>query len=94
MEPTIDDLNRITKSLRAQLVYNRRELEFYREQYGEFHNALSLIAAPKRADGTYNRCREACEQLAKQVLIDSEAHWIKTFQPRGLKKDDGSVPPG
>lgn len=30
--------------------------------------ALKLIAAPKRADGTYNRCREACEQLAREAL--------------------------
>lgn len=30
--------------------------------------ALNLIAAPKRPDGTYNRCREACEQLAKEAL--------------------------
>ena len=29
---------------------------------------LELIAAPKRADGTYNRCREACEQLANKAL--------------------------
>lgn len=84
MEPTIDDLNRITKSLRAQLDYARRELEFYRGQYGEFHNVLSLIAAPKRPDGTYNRCREACESLAKQALDDSESHWRKTFKPKGM----------
>lgn len=30
--------------------------------------ALSLIANPKRPDGTYNRCREACEQVAKEAL--------------------------
>lgn len=30
--------------------------------------ALELIAAPKRPDGTYNRCREACEQLARETL--------------------------
>lgn len=30
--------------------------------------ALQLIAAPKRADGTYNRCREACEVIAHQAL--------------------------
>lgn len=30
--------------------------------------ALTLIAAPKRADGTYNRCREACELLALEAL--------------------------
>jgi hypothetical protein len=32
--------------------------------------ALNLIASPKRSDGTYNRCREACEQLARQTLKD------------------------
>jgi hypothetical protein len=31
-------------------------------------NALALIAMPKRPDGTYNRCREACEELAKEAL--------------------------
>lgn len=31
-------------------------------------SALELIAAPKRADGTYNRCREACEELAREAL--------------------------
>ncbi|GBG14271.1 ribonuclease HI [Novimethylophilus kurashikiensis] len=30
--------------------------------------ALELIAAPARPDGTYNRCREACEQLAQETL--------------------------
>lgn len=30
--------------------------------------ALELVAAPKRRDGTYNRCREACEQLAREAL--------------------------
>jgi hypothetical protein len=29
---------------------------------------LELIAAPARADGTYNRSREACQQLAREVL--------------------------
>lgn len=29
---------------------------------------LKLIAAPKRPDGTYNRSREACEQLARECL--------------------------
>lgn len=33
--------------------------------------ALELIAAPKRPDGTYNRCREACELLAKEALENS-----------------------
>jgi hypothetical protein len=30
--------------------------------------ALNLVAAPKRTDGTYNRNREACEQVARQAL--------------------------
>jgi hypothetical protein len=29
---------------------------------------LDLIAMPKRSDGTYNRSREACEILAREVL--------------------------
>jgi hypothetical protein len=33
-------------------------------------DALYQIAAPKRPDGTYNRSREACEQLARKVLDD------------------------
>ncbi len=34
----------------------------------KLEGALTLIAAPKRSDGTYNRCREACEQLARKAL--------------------------
>ena len=34
--------------------------------------ALSLIAMPVRSDGTYNRCREACERLAKEALSKLE----------------------
>jgi len=30
--------------------------------------ALNLIAAPKRSDGTYNRNRESCELLARKAL--------------------------
>jgi hypothetical protein len=30
--------------------------------------ALELIAAPKKPDGTYNRDRETCEQVAKAAL--------------------------
>jgi hypothetical protein len=32
--------------------------------------ALHLIAAPKRPDGTNNRSREACEQLAAKTLME------------------------
>ena len=33
-----------------------------------YFRALDLIAAPMRPDGTYNRCREACEKLAADAL--------------------------
>ena len=38
----------------------------------QLESALALIAAPRRADGTYNRSREACEQLAARVLSEGE----------------------
>lgn len=37
-----------------------------------YEKALSLIAAPERADGTFNRCREACQRLAEQALTDGQ----------------------
>ena len=35
--------------------------------------ALELIASPMRPDGTWNRDREACRQLAEKVLRDDAA---------------------
>lgn len=34
----------------------------------EARAVLELIASPKRPDGTWNRDREACRQLAAEVL--------------------------
>lgn len=34
----------------------------------EYRAALELIAAPMRPDGTWNRDREACRQLAEKAL--------------------------
>jgi hypothetical protein len=34
----------------------------------EMRAALELIAAPRRPDGTWNRDREACRQLAAEAL--------------------------
>lgn len=39
-----------------------------RSQLAKAREALDLIAAPKRNDGTYNRSREACEVLARETL--------------------------
>lgn len=38
------------------------------EENARLREALELIAMPKRPDGTYNRSREACEQLAREAL--------------------------
>ena len=35
--------------------------------------ALEIIAAPMRPDGTWNRDREACRELAERVLRDELA---------------------
>ena len=35
--------------------------------------ALEMIASPMRPDGTWNRDREACRQLAEKVLRDDVA---------------------
>jgi len=35
--------------------------------------ALELIAAARRADGTYNRCREACEVVARDAITAAPA---------------------
>lgn len=42
--------------------------------------ALSLVANPKRNDGTYNRCREACEVLANETLTR-----LNTMRSEGVK---------
>ena len=61
-------------------------LQIRRYEYDELHeeitkltrqrdmllSALELIAAPVRADGTYNRCREACGVLAREAIGEGE----------------------
>jgi len=42
-----------------------RELLAERDDY---LSALFVISAPKRSDGTFNRCREACQQIAEKVI--------------------------
>ncbi|MFA5898081.1 MAG: hypothetical protein WC829_03090 [Hyphomicrobium sp.] len=36
------------------------------------HGALELIASPMRPDGTWNRDREACRDLAAKTLAKSQ----------------------
>ena len=40
------------------------------EAIAQAQTALQLIASPVRADGTYNRDRRACEQLAREALLN------------------------
>ncbi len=40
----------------------------YKAERDALRAALELIAAPVRADGTYNRCREACEVVARDAI--------------------------
>jgi len=41
---------------------------------GVMENALERIATPKRPDGTYNLCREACEKLAREALHEARTN--------------------
>lgn len=43
-------------------------IQYLLEENARLREALELIAMPKRPDGTYNRSREACEQLAREAL--------------------------
>lgn len=45
-----------------------------------YEKVLELIAAPKRADGTFNRCREACQGLAEQALADGQNFLKKNIE--------------
>lgn len=38
------------------------------EQIHKYSDFIELVATPKRPDGTYNYCREALEQKAKELL--------------------------
>ena len=49
----------------------QQEIFFLKRKLDAANTTLELIAAPKRSDGTYNRCREACETLAKEALSHS-----------------------
>jgi hypothetical protein len=64
-----DEFLRIIKIVEKE-GYNKakRELEAINEENKKLKDALELIAMPIRSDGTYNRSREACEQLAREAL--------------------------
>jgi hypothetical protein len=48
------------------------EIDRLKAENARLREALELIAMPVRSDGTYNRSREACEQLAREALKGRE----------------------
>ncbi len=51
-----------------KLTKNLSTLQAHEECFRIAVESLELVAAPKRSDGTYNRCRESCEVLATEAL--------------------------
>jgi hypothetical protein len=47
----------------------KQELLDLQARTAEYDSALRLIACPRRPDGTYNRDRMACEELARKALF-------------------------
>lgn len=46
----------------------RDEIEQLHLRVAAIEAALHTVAMPKRPDGTYNNCREACEKIARNAL--------------------------
>jgi len=67
---TMDErTNKLTMSQAGRLVLKDKEyISKLESKLAAATDALTLIAAPRRADGTYNRDRASCEELAKQTL--------------------------
>lgn len=64
------------------------QLTWLIQYVGRLENALGRIAAPMRPDGTYNLCREACEQIARDALRgnqmnEEEALAFKLYEQSG-----------
>lgn len=65
------DLHRELADIRGKLYdMEKRALRLMKEN-DRMREVLALIASSKRSDGTYNRSREACEQLAREALEEA-----------------------
>ena len=62
----------IVKDASEFLINKTSELDRLKAENARLREALGLIAIPVRSDGTYNRSREACEQLAREALKGAE----------------------
>lgn len=47
-----------------------RHIDALSARVARYESALELISAPVRPDGTWNRDREACRQVARAALAD------------------------
>ena len=62
------DYRQLALDFQARYEESLQEAQMFEAMLSQATYALSLIANPKRNDGTYNRSREACEQLANFTL--------------------------
>lgn len=53
--------------------------------YQKLLEFVRLVSTPKRADGTYNYCREALEQQAEQLLDDVDGVYCNECQACGVE---------
>lgn len=72
IEPKDEDYYRDYVAEKRKVVALSDKIRELQSVLAKYESALELIAAPKRRDGTYNRCREACEILAKEALNKRE----------------------
>lgn len=56
------------KEQHEEWVLDKNQIASLKDKLAVAVNALTLIASPKRADGSYNRGREACGVLASMAL--------------------------
>ncbi len=59
---------KLIESTRTMVVNDSINTAALWEKIFRYEQALQLIASPMRPDGTWNRDREACRQLAEEAL--------------------------
>jgi hypothetical protein len=90
--------NSLIASLAADLKDSEQKVQQLTSRVAILEAALELIAVGKRPDGTYNRCREACELVAKEALhkayakvsIDENGS-ISYEMPQEERHDEGAL---
>ena len=60
------------KIAKGQAEFYRTTRNWNQQKTERLAEALRLIAAPMRPDGTWNRDREACRQIACDALRDDD----------------------